>query len=113
MPAVGASGVIDWVPLDRSQVRLRLAIKPPSVMPGARLADSGKPPVAFVMHHTGPAGSVAGIVNDWRTHRPGIGTQYIMDREGVIYDVEKEFGYRGHGHVLPSATRKNISVKVL
>jgi hypothetical protein len=80
------------------------AIKPPSVMPGARLADSGKPPVAFVMHHTGPAGSVAGIVNDWRTHRPGIGTQYIMDREGVIHDVEKEFGYRGHGHVLPSAT---------
>jgi hypothetical protein len=27
-----------------------------------------------------------------------------MDREGVIHDVEKEFGYRGHGHVLPSAT---------
>jgi hypothetical protein len=80
------------------------AAQTPAAAPGAKLAPSGNAPVAMVIHHTGPAGSVRGIVEDWRTNRPGVGTQYIVDRNGVIHDVEKEFGYRGSGHILPSAT---------
>jgi hypothetical protein len=56
-----------------------------------KLAPSGKDPLAFVVHHTGPAGSPASIVEDWRKNHPGVGAQYIVDREGKIHDVRAEF----------------------
>ncbi|MGY3130116.1 hypothetical protein ACVWZM_000798 [Bradyrhizobium sp. USDA 4501] len=76
------------------------------IQPGALKAPSGGDPSAFIMHHTsgGKSETVAGIVNYWRTQKPGIGTQYIMDRDGVIHDVRKEFGYTGYGHVSPGHT---------
>jgi hypothetical protein len=68
--------------------------------PPDMLAPNGQPPKAFILHHTGGRGTPESVVNDWRQRRPGVGTQLIMDREGVIHDVKKEFGYGGHGHFL-------------
>jgi hypothetical protein len=65
-------------------------------------APNGQAPAAFVVHHTGGRGDPASVVNDWRTNRPGVGTQYIMDREGNVHDVAKEFGYSGRSHFLHS-----------
>jgi hypothetical protein len=70
--------------------------------PGAMLAPSGKPPSAFIVHHTGGRGTPESVVADWRKNRPGVGTQYIMDRNAVVHDVRKEYGYGGHGHFLHS-----------
>ncbi len=42
------------------------------------------------------------MVEDWRTNRPGVGSQFIMDRDGVVHDVQAEFGYGGSGHFLHS-----------
>jgi hypothetical protein len=52
--------------------------------PAARLAPNGKEPEAFVVHHTSGRGDPASIVSGWRQERPGIGTQYIMDRRSVF-----------------------------
>jgi hypothetical protein len=52
------------------------------------------------MHHTGGRGDPTNVVADWRAHRPGIGTQYIMDREGHIHDVRAEYGYGGTGNII-------------
>lgn len=70
--------------------------------PGARLAPNGQDPAAFIMHHTGDRHSPQQTADIWRNERPGVGTQYIMDRDGNVHDVEREFGYRGHGHFLHS-----------
>jgi hypothetical protein len=69
--------------------------------PAATNAPSGSPS-AFIVHHTGGRGDPASVVADWRAHRPGVGTQFIMDREGVIHDVAREYGYGGRGHFLHS-----------
>jgi hypothetical protein len=73
---------------------------PSGVGPGAMLAPGGEAPAAFIMHHTSGGGTPSSVVEDWRAHRPGIGTQYIMDREGVIHDVRKEFGYSGTSNII-------------
>jgi hypothetical protein len=73
---------------------------PPTIAPGAVNAPSGETPSAFIMHHTGGRGDPSNVVADWRAHRPGIGTQYIMDREGNVHDVRSEYGYGGHGHIV-------------
>jgi muramidase (phage lysozyme) len=60
------------------------------------------------VHHTSGGDSPQSIVEDWRKNRPGIGTQYIMDRDGRVYDVEKDFGYKGAGQVHPRHTPKQF-----
>lgn len=69
-----------------------------AIFPAARLAPNGQEPELFVVHHTGGGSSPEAIVNSWRTERPGVGTQYIMDRNGVIHDTANEYGYRGTSH---------------
>jgi hypothetical protein len=61
------------------------------VSPDAKKAWNGQDPAAFIMHHTGGGRTPADIVNTLRQR--GLGVQNIMDREGVIHDVAKEFEY--------------------
>src|SRR5262245_1996234 len=72
------------------------------IQPAIAVAPNGQPPVALIIHHTSGRGTAANVVEGWRTERPGVGTQYIMDRDGTIHVVGKEFGYDGHGHFLHS-----------
>ena len=65
-------------------------------------APNGQAPSALIIHHTSGRGSPANVVDGWRTERPGVGSQFIMDRDGVIHDTQKEFGYGGTGHFLHS-----------
>jgi hypothetical protein len=65
-------------------------------------APNGQPPAALIIHHTGGNNSAESVVNDWRTNRPGVGAQMIMDRDGVIHETKKEFGYGGTGNFLHS-----------
>jgi hypothetical protein len=65
-------------------------------------APNGKPPAALIIHHTSGNNSAESVVNDWRTNRPGVGAQMIMDRDGTIHDTRKEFGYGGTGNFLHS-----------
>jgi hypothetical protein len=71
------------------------------VGPGAMNAPSGSP-AAFIVHHTAGHGTPESVVEYWRSgaggRGHGIGTQYIMDREGLIHDVAKEYGYAGRSH---------------
>ncbi len=69
---------------------------------GAMNAPGGAPPAAFVLHHTAGRGTPEGVVNWWRKQGKGIGAEYIMDRQGVVHDVRKEYGYTGTGQILPS-----------
>ena len=66
------------------------------------LAPNGKPPTALVVHHTGGRNSPASVVEDWRTNRPGVGAQMIVDRDGTLHYTQKEFGYGGTGNFLHS-----------
>ena len=54
----------------------------PAVAPGAVTAAGGAAPQAFIVHHTGGRGDVAGVQNTLRAR--GLGVQYVMDREGNI-----------------------------
>jgi hypothetical protein len=65
-------------------------------------APNGQAPSTLIIHHTGGRGSPASVVDGWRTERPGVGSQFIMDRDGVIHDTQAEFGYGGTGHFLHS-----------
>ena len=65
-------------------------------------APNGQQPAALIIHHTGGRGSPASVVDGWHTERPGVGSQFIMDRDGVIHDTQAEFGYGGTGHFLHS-----------
>ena len=65
-------------------------------------APNGKPPVALIVHHTSGRNSAESVVDDWRTNRPGVGAQMIMDRDGTIHETNKEFGYGGTGNFLHS-----------
>ena len=49
---------------------------------GAMLAATGKPPEAFIMHHTGGRGTPKDVLNT--LNQRGLGVEYIMDREGNI-----------------------------
>jgi hypothetical protein len=66
----------------------------------AMMSPSGQSPEAFIMHHTSGRGTPQGVVDFWRRERPGIGAQYIMDREGRVWDTAKELGYGGTSHML-------------
>ena len=65
-------------------------------------APNGKPPVALIIHHTSGRNSAASVVEDWRTNRPGVGAQMIVDRDGTLHYTQKEFGYGGTGNFLHS-----------
>src|SRR4029077_17826102 len=65
-------------------------------------SPNGQAPVALIIHHTSGRNDAARVVEDWRTNRPGGGAQMIMDRDGVIHDTQKEFGYGGTGNFLHS-----------
>jgi hypothetical protein len=52
------------------------------------------------MHHTAGRGDPASVVNFWKQQGKGYGAQYIMDRNGVIHDTAKEFGYTGTNEIL-------------
>ena len=77
---------------------------PADVFPAARLAPNGKEPELFVVHHTGPSGGTPeSIVEGWRSdpspsRRNVVGSQYIMDRNGVIHDTANEYGYTAINH---------------
>jgi hypothetical protein len=72
-----------------------------SEFPEAKKAPGGGDPEAFIAHHTSGRGTPEGVVADWRRGGRGIGTQYIMDRQGVIHDISKEYGYGGRSHIKP------------
>ena len=69
-------------------------------LPGAVKTRTGADPSAFIVHHTAGRGDAAGVVNWWKKQGKGYGSQYIMDRNGVIHDVAKEFGYTGSNQIL-------------
>lgn len=75
--------------------------RPPQSIPGfpaTRLARNGQPAEAFVVHHTEGHPTLESVVNDWKTNprsRGTLGTQYFMDRNGTIHDVQAETGYTG------------------
>ena len=58
------------------------------------------------MHHTAGRGDPASVVNFWKQQGRGYGAQYIMDRNGVIHDTQREFGYNGTNEILNDPTRK-------
>ena len=68
--------------------------------PDAALSPSGTAPAAFIMHHTAGRGDPQSVVNFWKQQGKGYGAQYIMDRNGVIHDTAKEFGYNGTNEIL-------------
>jgi hypothetical protein len=68
--------------------------------PGAVKTRTGAAPSGFIVHHTAGRGDAAGVVNWWKKQGRGFGSQYIMDRNGVIHDVAKEFGYTGSNQIL-------------
>ena len=65
-------------------------------------APNGQAPSALIIHHTSGRNSADSVVNDWRTNRPGVGAQMIMDRDGTIHNTQQEFGYNGTGNFLHS-----------
>jgi N-acetylmuramoyl-L-alanine amidase-like protein len=74
--------------------------------PDAALSPSGTQPTAFIMHHTAGRGDPASVVKFWQQQGKGYGAQYIMDRNGVIHDTAKEFGYGGTNEILNDPGRK-------
>jgi N-acetyl-anhydromuramyl-L-alanine amidase AmpD len=50
---------------------------------------------AFIMHHTGGRGTVAGVQNTLRQR--GLGVEYVMDRDGNIVQT----GGRGAANIMP------------
>lgn len=68
--------------------------------PDATTAPGGGTPSAFIMHHTAGRGDPASVVKYWQQQGKGYGAQYIMDRQGVVHDVAKEFGYNGTNEIL-------------
>ena len=73
-------------------------------------APNGEQPTAFIMHHTAGRGDPASVVNFWQQQGKGYGAQYIMDRNGVVHDTRKEFGYGGSNEILNGAGQyKNLN----
>ena len=69
--------------------------------PAKRMAPNGQEPELFVVHHTGDNHSPEAVVADWRDgprKADRIGSQYIMDRNGVVHDTLNEYGYSGTNH---------------
>jgi hypothetical protein len=67
------------------------------------VAPSGAEPVAVIIHHTGHRQTAKQTVDGWRSEtspdRKNLGSQYIIDRQGVAHDVQKEFNYDQMQHV--------------
>lgn len=76
---------------------------PLSGAPGPRTAPTGTTPQAVIIHHTSGRGEGKNVVSDWAQNRPGVGTQYIVERDGTVRDVKSEFGYKGTGHIQPGS----------
>jgi hypothetical protein len=57
-------------------------------------ATSGGAPAAFIVHHTGGRGDVAGV--QATLAQRGLGVQYVMDRNGRIYQI----GGPGSSHMM-------------
>jgi hypothetical protein len=55
------------------------------------------PPRAFIVHHTGGRGTPEGVIRE--LNRKGLGVQYVMDRNGRIYQTLPD-GARG-AHIMP------------
>jgi hypothetical protein len=68
--------------------------------PDATTAPGGGTPAAFILHHTAGRADPASLVKYWQQQGKGYGAQYIMDRDGVIHDTAKEFGYNGTNEIL-------------
>lgn len=62
---------------------------------GSITAVDGRPPAAFIFHHTAGRGDAGGVMNTLRQR--GLGVQYIMERDGKIYQV----GGPGEKHIMP------------
>jgi N-acetyl-anhydromuramyl-L-alanine amidase AmpD len=72
--------------------------------PEKKLDRSGREPEAMITHHTsgGPKETPQGIVNWWKQQGKGLGSQYIQDREGRIWDTAKELGWNKTAHAMPA-----------
>lgn len=70
------------------------AVPPPSIPPGSVTAVGGGAPAAFIVHHTGGGGDVAGVQETLRQR--GLGVQYVMDRQGNITQI----GGPGSSHMM-------------
>lgn len=79
---------------------------PNSLFPDATTAPGGSAPSAFILHHTAGRGDPASVVKFWQQQGKGYGAQYIMDRNGVIHDTQKEFGYNGSNEILNDPAHK-------
>jgi hypothetical protein len=85
------------------------------------LSPSGQSPQGFIIHHTGGRGGPQNVVDDWRKNRPGIGSQYIVDRDGRLYQTNRDLGYSGTNHMIngygPQGTglsnRNTVGVEVV
>lgn len=92
-----------------------------AVTPGAVTAVDGGPPAAFIMHHTGGRGTVAGVQETLRQR--GLGVQYVMDREGNItqtggpgsQDIRDETGPYGTalGRRLGLSSKNTVGMKII
>jgi len=80
--------------------------EPQGQLPETKLAPSGKPPEAVIWHHTAGRGTPQGVVSWWRQQRRGLGSQYIIDRDGRIWDTKKELGWDRTSHMLPGWGRE-------
>lgn len=123
--SAGAAGKnTPWAPpprqVQQSDIDRQLSTKVPvAPSPGRVEAPSGDTK-AFVVHYTGSNnGSAADVVNGWRNEtgaRANLGTQFIVDRQGVWHDVQKEFGWNHMQHVktdeiLPQYKNQGINNK--
>ena len=104
MGPIGAMGA------NMRAARMRPMGRMPRVAGGRSVADeswpdavnalNGQQPIAFIMHHTAGRSDPASVVKFWQQQGRGYGAQYIMDRNGVIHDTQKEFGYGGSNEIL-------------
>ncbi len=103
----GTSGLEHMTISDIARLRDNTSSVSGSPAPDAKAAPSGDTR-AVVLHHTGSHASPAEIVAEWRREGRGIGAQFIVDRDGVVHDVEKEFGYTNFNHVSPAHTPQSL-----
>jgi hypothetical protein len=89
-----------WTTTDGTPAEPAVSVPASTVAP--MNAPNGKAPVALIIHHTSGRNGPASVVEDWRTNRPGVGAQMIVDRDGSLHYTQKEFGYGGTGNFLHS-----------
>ena len=63
----------------------------------------------IVLHHTVSSGSAKSVINYWKSDKRRVATPYIIDRQGVIYQLFDDSYYAGHvGNVTRTARRLNL-----